>query len=215
MSDLNSASKVWDINEVDLKNIETHVKKTNFKHGIFSSIPLICRGEGCPYKEVCSIEPTERPINKRCVIEIAAIVARFDSWCNHFGIKIEGEQVEEKDAVDVALIRDLIDNEIQVVRAENKIAISGDFIGKVIADVDKFGEEHYEDTVTPEAQFKMTLLDKRYKILQLLNSTRKDKASDKDDTNPSEKAAGIFEDIAKRLSSKMKTVSEEEIQNED
>lgn len=197
--DIKVASKVWDIDPKVFTHLEQNVQKTKYKHGLFASIPLICKGVGCPYGSVCSIPATDRVLGNRCVIEIASIISRFDSWCKHFGIKNEGEYFNDEDLVDVSLIRDLVDNEIQIIRAENKVAMSGDFISKTIADVDKKCNEHYENIISPESQFKLNLLDKRYKILQLLNSTRKDKKDEQKVLNDSEKVFDIYNKIASRV----------------
>jgi hypothetical protein len=69
--------------------------------------------------------------------------------------------------------------------------------------VDNKGKAWYEETVTPEAGYKNTLLDKRFKILNLLNSTRKDKAAMlKANDNPSVKAVSIFKKINDIVSGK-------------
>lgn len=195
-----SAKEVWGLEDVDVVKANLASKKFKMKHGMFSSIPLICRGKSCPYSTVCSIPEDQRIVKGRCPVEIGAIIARFDSWCKHFGIDTESEFIKDADLVDATLIRDLVDNEIQTLRAENKLAITGDFIGQTISSVDNKGVEHYEDTVTPEAEFKMTLQEKRYKILQLLNSTRKDKAKElNQDLNPTRKAMSIFNQIGEKL----------------
>ena len=195
-----SAKEVWGLDDVDMAKAEVVSKKFRMKHGMFSSIPLLCRVKGCPYAKVCSIPEDQRALNGRCPIEIGAIIARFDSWCNHFGVNIESQYIKDEDLVDATLIRDLVDNEIQTLRAENKLAINGDFIGQTIANVDNKGVEHLEDTVSPEAEFKMTLQEKRHKILQLLNSTRKDKAKElNQELNPSNKAMSIFNKISEKM----------------
>jgi hypothetical protein len=195
-----SAKEVWGLEDVDMIKANLASKRFKMKHGMFSSIPLLCRGKSCPYDKVCSIPQDQRVIKGRCPVEIGAIIARFDSWCKHFGIDTDSEMINDEDLVDATLIRDLVDNEIQTLRAENKLAINGDFIGQTIASVDNKGVEHYEDTVTPEAEFKMTLQEKRYKILQLLNSTRKDKARELNkELNPSSKAMSIFNMIGEKM----------------
>lgn len=107
--------------------------------------------------------------------------------------------VSEGDLVDASLIRDLVENEIQLLRAENKIAISGDFIGQTVSSVDQRGNAYYENAVTPEAQYKLQLQDKRYKLLNLLNSTRKDKASETKQLTPSEEALSVFKKINEQI----------------
>lgn len=195
-----SAKTVWGLDDVALIKAEASAQKFKLKHGMFAGIPIICKKDKCPYKDVCSIPDKHRVEGQRCPVEIGAILARFDAWCSHFMIIPDGDYIKDEDLVDATLIRDLIDNEIQILRAENRIAMSADFIAKTISTVDSKGRAYYEDTVSPEAEFKLQLLDKRYKILQLLNSTRKDKAKDvKLELNPSQQAMSIFKSISEKV----------------
>ena len=169
------------------------------KHGMFASVPIVCKGDQCPYKDVCRINPAFRIVGQRCPQEAGAILARYEQWCRHFKIAFEGDMVSDNDLVDASLIRDLVENEIQLLRAENKIAISGDFVKQTITNIDQRGNVYYEDAVTPEAQYKLQLQDKRYKLLNLLNSTRKDKASETKQLTPSEEALSIFKKINEKI----------------
>ena len=198
---MNSAKTVWNLSDEALIKAQVSSDRFKLKHGMFAGIPLICKKDKCPYKNVCTIPENHRVEGERCPIEIGAIISRFDAWCAHFEIKSEGDYIRDEDLVDATLIRDLVDNEIQILRAENRIAMNADFIARTISTIDNKGKAYYEDTVSPEAEFKLQLLDKRYKILQLLNSTRKDKAKEnKLELNPSQKAIDIFTNIASKLS---------------
>ena len=66
---------------------------------------------------------------------------------------------------------------------------------QTLQSVDQRGNAYYEDAITPEAQYKLQLQDKRYKLLNLLNSTRKDKANEHKQMTPSEEALSIFKKI--------------------
>lgn len=195
-----SAQTVWNIPDHVMLQAEMESKKFDVKHGMFAAIPLVCKGDKCPYNEICTINKSILPVGYRCPIEIGAIMARFEHWCKHFGISVDNDVIDDRDIVDATLIRDLVDNEIQVLRAENRIAISADFIARTITTVDNRGKAYYKDEVSPEAVFKLQLLDKRYKILQLLNSTRKDKSKDvKLELTPSQQAMSIFNKISKKM----------------
>lgn len=193
-------SNVWNASEEVMTLASYESKKFEVKHGMFSAIPLICKGNKCPYKESCSINPEVIQLEQRCPIEIGAIMSRFEYWCKHFGINVTNDNIDPKDLVDATLIRDLVDNEIQILRAENRIAQNADFIARTITTVDNRGKAYYKDEVSPEATFKLQLLDKRYKILQLLDSTRKDKSKNvKVELTPSQQALSIFNKISEKV----------------
>lgn len=196
---IKAAQDVWGLGGTEIIQAKQSSQKYRMKHGMFASVPLICKDSKCPYAKVCAIPNGQRTLGSRCPVEIGAILSRFEHWCVHFGINIENEFIKDEDLVDATLIRDLVDNEIQTIRAENKLAISGDFIGETLNTVDNKGNPWYENTITPEAEFKLTLQDRRYKIFNQLNSTRKDKAKElNNQLNPSEKTLDIFRTLQQK-----------------
>ena len=186
---------MWGLTSTKTKQVSNISKVYYTKHGMFASIPILCRGVDCAYKDVCMVDPSERTVGSRCPMEIAALITRFNQWCQHFGINIDGETIEAKDLVDATLIKDLVNIEIQILRAENKIALSGDFMGETIIEVDKKCNAYYGTVITPESEFLMTLQDKKMKILNQLNATRKDKAADKRKESASDEAVRIFQQM--------------------
>lgn len=213
MSD-KSIKTIWKLNDASIAKVETLVPNYKLKHGMFAGIPIICKKEQCPYKESCYLPESHREEGERCPVEIAAIISRFDSWCRHFEIESSGDYIDDADLVDATLIRDLVDIEVQILRAENRIAINGDFIGKTVSSIDNKGKAYYEETITPEAEFKLGLLEKRYKVLQLLNSTRKDKRDTLNNNNMSDEAMGIFKEINEKME-KLQNIDLDNISFED
>ena len=188
-------ASVWGLDKNKIKEVKNISRVYYTKHGMFASIPIICQNKKCAYKDVCMIDPAQRIDGQRCPMEIAAIITRFNQWCEHFNIETVGDVIEPKDLVDASLIKDLVNIEIQILRAENKIALSGDFIGETLVDVDKKCNPYYGYVVTPESEFLMTLQDKKMKILNQLNATRKDKAADKRKESASDEAVRIFQQM--------------------
>lgn len=188
-------SAMWGISPALVKEISNMNRIYASKHGMFASVPIICRGKDCAYKDVCMVSPQNRTVGQRCPMEIAAILSRYEQWCMHFEIDASNDAIEAKDLVDATLIRDLVNIEIQMLRAENKIALNGDFMAQTLLDIDKKCQPYFGQIVSPETEFLMTLQDKKIKILNQLNSTRKDKAADKRKQNGSEAAIEIFQKI--------------------
>lgn len=190
----NKMQSLWNITPSAMQDVAKSARTFRMSHGMFAGVPILCKDTNCPYANVCTVDSSNRLIGQRCPMEAGAIMGRFDMWCRHFGIDMSNPT--DEDTVDIATIRDLVDIEVQVLRADNRIAINADFMGKTINTVDNKGKPWYEETVTPMAEYKLTLMDKKYKLLQLLNSTRKDKAAmAKNKDNPSIKAIGIFQKI--------------------
>jgi hypothetical protein len=188
-------ASIWGLDQNRLQQVNNISRVYFTKHGMFASIPILCRDKDCAYKDVCMVDPSQRIIGTRCPMEIAALVTRFNQWCQHFDIDISGDTIDSKDLVDATLIKDLVNIEIQILRAENKIALSGDFMGETLLEVDKKCNAYYGTIITPESEFLMTLQDKKMKILNQLNATRKDKAADKRRESASDEAVRIFQQM--------------------
>ena len=64
-----------------------------------------------------------------------------------------------------------------------------------LLDIDKKCQPYYGKVISPEVEFLMSLQDKKIKILNQLNATRKDKAADKRKESGSDTAVKIFQQI--------------------
>lgn len=200
-------SAMWGISPALVKEISNMNRIYASKHGMFASVPIICREKDCAYKDVCMVSLSSRKLGQRCPMEIAAILSRYEQWCMHFEIDTSGDVIASKDLVDATLIRDLVNIEIQMLRAENKIALNGDFMAQTLLDIDKKCQPYFGQIVSPETEFLMTLQDKKIKILNQLNSTRKDKAADKRKQDGSEAAIEIFQKIREMSQQKQQVIN--------
>ena len=186
---------MWGIKPSLVKELSNMNKVYSSKHGMFAAVPIICKGPDCTYKDVCMVSQAERTVGQRCPMEIAAILSRYEQWCAHFDINTVQDVIDSKDLVDATLIKDLVNIEVQMLRVENKIALNGDFMSDTLLDIDKKCTPYYGKIVSPETEFLMTLQDKKIKILNQLNATRKDKAADKRKESASDEAIRIFQQV--------------------
>ncbi len=189
------SASIWGIDAAVVKEISNMSRAYSSRHGMFASVPIICKGADCVYTDICMVSKRQRKIGRRCPMEIAAILARYDQWCEHFEISVVNDVIEAKDLVDATLIKDLVNMEIQMLRAENKIALNGDFMADTLLDIDKKCQPYYGKIVSPETEFLLSLQDKKIKILNQLNSTRKDKAGDKRSETASDAAIKLFQQV--------------------
>lgn len=200
VDDNTAMAQMWGLNPALIQEINKSAMIRSSKHGMFASVPIICQNQDCAYKDTCSVDPANRIVGQRCPMEIGAIIARFNQYCLHFGLNVTGDTIEEEDLVDATLIKDLVTIEVQQMRCENKIAMSGDFMSKTLLDIDKKCKPYYGDIISPESEHLLVLQDKKVKILNQLNATRKDKANDKSKTaSPTENAIKIFQEVQKAI----------------
>ena len=165
--------KAWKLSDKGREAIALAVGMAQTKHGLYASIPMLCKGAECPYATVCPlVEMGMAPVGERCSLEIAMILKKYEEYCTEF-------QIDESNVVDMGLVKDLIDYDIQLFRAENRIAVQGDFIEEVVVTVTERGEAVTAPQLSKATEYKDKIMNKRLKILELMNSTRKDKAGDK------------------------------------
>lgn len=184
--------KAWKLSDRGREAIQLAVGMAQTKHGLYASIPMLCKGEECPYAAVCPlVEMGKAPVGERCSLEIAMILKKYEEYSQEFGI-------DENNVVDMGLVKDLIDYDIQLFRAENKIAVQGDFVEDVVVTVTEGGEAITAPQLSKATEYKDKIMTKRFKILELMNSTRKDKAGDKMtiSLDPSSYASQLMSQIA-------------------
>jgi hypothetical protein len=163
----------WKFSEKGHQALIIANQMANIKHGLYASIPMICKGPACPYAATCPLLAIDlAPERERCPLEISKIMKRFEQYSHELAI-------DEDNIIDMTLVKDLIDIDIQLIRAENKLAIDADFIQDVIIMITEHGDEITQPQIHKAVDYKDKLLKKRHEILGLLNSTRKDKAGDK------------------------------------
>jgi hypothetical protein len=163
----------WGSSDKSKKAIQKSINRQAVKHGLYASIPMVCRGDDCAYRATCPLYINdEHPEDERCPIEISHILTKFQAYTREL-------DVDQENIIDMTLIKDLIDLDVQIQRADNKLAIDGDFIQMVTITVTEDGDEIQNPAIHKAVEYKEKLLKKRHDVLQLLHSTRKDKAGDK------------------------------------
>jgi len=182
----NSMQNIFGLSGKQLLHARSVANMYQIKHGLSASIPIICKGDACPYINTCTIPQQDRIVGARCPQEIGAMIARYEGLCRELAIT-------DDDVVDAGLVKDVVDFEMMMIRADNKLAASADVLAQTIVDVDVKGKEHYGEIIDPVIELKMKLFDKKIRALEKLNSTRKDKADAmKKKKDPSVKAATLM-----------------------
>lgn len=161
--------ETWHLSEKAKKALELARKHRRTRHGLFSSVPLICKGPECPYAATCPLYQADlAPLDERCPLEIAMIEERFEAYTTAL-------KVNPEDVVDLTLLRDLINAEIVIERCDKLIAESGSMIQDVIATVTtKTETPYYRPEIHKALEIRERYEKRKDTLLQLLNSTRKD-----------------------------------------
>lgn len=193
----------WQMSERGMSAVRKSLALYRTEFGLYASIPMICKGEECIYAKLFpELHEGLSEAGERCPVEVAFIVSKYEAYSTEL-------EIEEEDAVDMSILRDLIDYDVQIMRAENKMAVEGDFVKDVVVGVNDGGVPITQEQISKAAEYKDKIQVKRNKSLELLNSTRKDKAGTKLNlvmdpssyaksilaTNQSLTVEGVFEDL--------------------
>lgn len=168
---LENTKNTWTLTDKAKLSLSASMSMLSTKHGYYSKIPLICKGDNCPFKTTCQLHKHGLdPYGEPCPTEIAMILSLHEKYTNEL-------QIEENDTVDQTLLRDLISYEIMLARCDARIAEEGDYIQMIDVGITENGDVIRKPELSQSVIFKEKIQKKKNEILQLLNSTRKDKSS--------------------------------------
>lgn len=167
----------WMANKSNVRvlNAARMIRKQSPKRSILHSIPLVCKADECPFRETCPLfEHGLAPYKERCPIEIAAIEDLFDRYCKELGIDPE----DPENTIDTMMVKEVVDTDILLLRCDNKLAVDADFVVENVVGADREGNPISQKSLHTASSYKETLRASKFKTLQLLNSTRRDKNDD-------------------------------------
>ena len=179
------ATDQWFAGVIKSKNIK------NLKYGLSASIPIICRGESCPYVESCYLDGNERVVGARCPIEVGTIIQMYHMYCEQLGINLDNIDLKEH-TVDLSLINELVELDIKIMRTQNKLAIDADMISDVIAEIGHKGEMYTRPEVHQAEVLAEKLRKDRHRVFEDLLSTRKSKKMASQGKDPSSRASSLM-----------------------
>lgn len=187
----------WQMTPEMKAKVSKVISMANTKHGLSAAVPIICKGSKCPYANTCPLYlDNEAPEGERCPLEIGTIMHLFQQYCDDLGVDMTS-------VVNLGLVKDLIDCHIMIQRADALIAASGAIVEEVAVGVNDEGEVVTQPQLVKALEVKEKYLNLKTKILNQLNATPKDKASDKNTVvmDPSRYAAELMR-RAKKLQEK-------------
>ncbi|HLO11267.1 MAG TPA: hypothetical protein VK190_03300 [Pseudoneobacillus sp.] len=173
-----SLPKEWNIDQNGATALMITAMMSQNQYSRLTSIPMICKGHDCPYYSTCgkSLEAAGIDVEKlrgqRCPFEIQFVIEKFNKYKDELDIDPEAE-------IDLSLVKELVDIDIMIRRAELKMAEEGDFVEEVPVSINMKGQVINRKELTKAVEMKDKMIRKKHETLQLLNATRKDKAGSK------------------------------------
>lgn len=170
----------WKKTDKSMAAIDAVMKSTNTVSETYANIPMICRGERCPYYNTCELLAMEMNpnefIGERCPAEIAKVIRKTQGYMDTLW-------VDETNMVDVGLVKELVDIEMVLDRINRQLAVDSSLTEEVVTAVNpNTGDAYTRQEVKKLFDLKNSMQNRKDKLLTLLNSTRKDKAAEKNKT---------------------------------
>lgn len=172
---------MWNIDKAGIKAVNS-IKSMNEQVGpakYFSSLPIKCLGKDqCIYRDTCYIDKLdvdpEECMGQVCPIEVELILNLFESYSTEFDLQDLGDK---KNTTVIGLLKDLIDTELQIERANKRLMSSGEYLeDRAIGFNERTGEILSNKEINQHILFKEKMQERKAKILNLLHATPKDKA---------------------------------------
>lgn len=177
-----STPPMWNMHQNGVRIVGA-IKSRNDSAGVMrycSSLPLKCGGrESCVYGESCYLSQMgiseDDLIGQVCPIEVELILNYFNNYVQEFDIE---DLDNPKNTTVIGLIKDLIDTELQIERANKRIMIDGDYLEDRVIAVTDSGQKITNKEVNQHILFKSRMQEQKNKILDLLHATPKNKAKE-------------------------------------
>ena len=163
------SKSIWGYNSTGIEAKRAAMSMLSTKTGMYARIPLVCKGDNCPYAETCGLVSFNLiPYGQPCPTEVAQIEARLAGYENDFNF-------DSSSFTDKVLIADLINHDIMLERCKALINKEGSLVQDVFAGTSEDGEVYYRPEVSKSWEAYERIEKKRNEIYDLMMATRKNK----------------------------------------
>lgn len=170
-------TNVWGYSEKGVEAKKAAMSMLSTKTGMYARIPLVCKADGCPYAESCSLLPYNlAPFGEPCPMETAQIELRYAGYEKDFGIDMSS-------FTDKNLVSDLINHDIMLERCKALLNKDGILVVEVFAGVTEQGDVYTRPEVSKHWEAYERIQKKRNDIYELMLATRKNKKGETGEQN--------------------------------
>ena len=168
-------NNLWGYSAAGLESKKAAMTMLSTKTGMYARIPIVCKGDGCPYAESCQLLPHNlAPYAEYCPIETTQIEYRFQGYAQDFGI-------DNASFTDKCLISEIINCDIMMERCIALMAKEGTPVVDIVAGISEHGDEILQPEVSKYWEAYERAVKKRNEAYNLMMATRKDKKNDEKD----------------------------------
>lgn len=168
-------SNIWGHSALGLEAKKAAMSMLSTKNGMYARIPLICKSNGCPYADSCTLlKYNLAPLGEPCPKETAEIELRYSAYDQDF-------QLDNASFTDRNLVSELINYDIMLDRLRALLVKEEVLIVDVVTGITEQGEEYTHPEVSKTWEAYERVEKKRNNIYDLMLATRKSqKSNDKD-----------------------------------
>ena len=153
---------------VDVNSVRESVARKYQKHGLFAQMPLICKGNECPYSQACYEFATNTAVvGSRCIPEMSSVITYTTQYCSTLNVDFDN-------FIDMTLIKDLVNVDLIIDRCNKILTIENMVVDVNVTAIGKTVIKKPEVHKAHEILERM--IARKERLLQLLNATRRDKA---------------------------------------
>ena len=173
----------WGYSEGALESKKAAMTMLSTKTGLYTRIPIVCKGDNCPYGATCGLlEFGLDTLGERCPLETTMIEQKLANYTEEFGL-------DESSYTDWTMVKELINAEIMIERclalmSQEGSAITEEFIGTS----ESSGVDYFRKEISKTQELYERNLKIKERILDTMMATRKAKSRMKGDDGNSERS---------------------------
>lgn len=172
-----SLQNMWGYSDVGLEAKKAAMTMLSTKTGMYARIPLVCKAEGCPYADTCSLlQYNLAPLGEPCPIETAQIELRYAGYEKDFDLTDSNTTFTDKN-----LVLTLINDDIMLERCKALLNKDGVIVEDVFAGVSEQGEVFTKPEISKHWESYERVRKKRDEIYDLMMATRKNRKGKEDE----------------------------------
>jgi len=159
----------WGLSKKGLSAKRAATALNAVKTGMYSSIPIICKGAACPYAETCALLPYDlAPEGDLCPVEISKIEALIQGYVSDFDL-------DDMSFTDRALVSEVVSLDIMLDRCKALMAKEGTPVLDVVIGISEHGEEIRQPAVSKSIEAYEKLTKRKDNKLMMLAKTNRDR----------------------------------------
>lgn len=162
-------ANIWGFSSTGLEAKKAAMTMLSTKHGLYASVPIVCKTDNCPYKSSCKLlDYGLAPVGEPCPIEVAQIEKRYIGYSDDFDL-------EGASFTDNVIVNEIIETDVMLERCKKLISAEAMPIQDTVVNVTEDGEVITQPQVSKTIELNERLSRKRANLLSLMKATRKDK----------------------------------------